>query len=65
MNKDLLPIENIISEVRQRVRVDLEHPIVIQPSQNTNVQAVVDVLNMLKDFAGSNISIAKQEEGGQ
>ncbi len=65
LNKELLPIEKIISEVRQHVRVDLEHPIVIQSSQNTNVQAVVDVLNMLKDFAGSNISIAKQEEDGQ
>ena len=56
-----LPIDQIVNKVRQRVRRHLDHPIAIHPDKNTDVQAVVDVLSQLSDFAGSNISIATKE----
>ncbi len=61
LNDKALPIEKIIHTIRQRVRNNLDHPIAIHPDKDTQVQAVVDVLSQLKDFAGSNISIARKE----
>ena len=61
LNDVELPIDQIVQKVRQRVRQHLDHPIAIHPDKNTDVQAVVDVLSQLSDFAGSNISIATKE----
>lgn len=65
LNDAELPLDKIISKVRQRVRNHLDHPIAIHPDNDTQVQAVVDVLSRLKDFAGSNISIATKEKSEQ
>ena len=65
LNDAELPLDKIISKVRQRVRNHLDHPIAIHPDKDTQVQAVVDVLSRLKDFAGSNISIATKEKSEQ
>ena len=65
LNDAELPLDKIISKVRQRVRNHLDHPITIHPDKDTQVQAVVDVLSRLKDFAGSNISIATKEKSEQ
>ena len=62
LNDVELPIDQIVQKVRQRVRQHLDHPIAIHPDKNTDVQAVVDVLSQLTDFAGSNISIATNEK---
>lgn len=59
LNKQALPIDSIISKVREQVRNNIDHPIVVQPKEGANVQAMVDVLNLLKGFAGNNISVAK------
>lgn len=65
LNDAELPLDQIISKVRQRVRNHLDHPIAIHPDKDTQVQAVVDVLSRLKDFAGSNISMATIEKSEQ
>ena len=65
LNDAELPLDKIISKVRQRVRNHLDHPIAVHPDKDTQVQAVVDVLSQLKDFAGSNISIATKEKSEQ
>jgi biopolymer transport protein ExbD len=59
LNKQSLPIDSIISKVREQVRNNIDHPIIVQPKEGTDVQAMVNVLNLLKDFAGNNISVAK------
>ena len=59
LNNQVLPIELIISKVREQARNNIDHPIVVQPKRGTDVQAMVNVLNLLKDFAGNNISVAK------
>ncbi len=45
--------------MREQVRNNIDHPIIVQPKEGTDVQAMVNVLNLLKDFAGNNISVAK------
>jgi len=62
LNKQLLPLDAIISKVRERIRNNIEHPIIVQPKEGTDVQAMVNVLNLLKDFAGNSISVAKPAE---
>jgi biopolymer transport protein ExbD len=59
LNEKELPIASIIVKVREKVRKNIDHPIVVQPGEGTDVQAMVSVLNLLKDFAGNNISVAK------
>ena len=62
LNDKKLSLNIIINEIRKKVRKNLDHPIVIKPEQGTKAQAMVDVLNLLQNFAGSNISIAKPEK---
>ncbi|MFK7793737.1 MAG: ExbD/TolR family protein [Gammaproteobacteria bacterium] len=61
LNEQQLPINAIILKVREKLRHNIEHPIVVKPEQGTDVQTMVNVLNRLKDFAGNNISVAKPE----
>ena len=61
LNEEQLDINTIIIKVREKVAKNIEHPIVVQPREGADVQAMVSVLNSLKDFAGSNISVAKPE----
>ncbi len=62
LNEKPLPIDIIMTSVREQVSKNIEHPIVVQPKEGTDVQAMVNVLNRLKNFAGNNISIAKPQE---
>ena len=61
LNEQRLPIDAIIIKVREQVRNNIEHPVVIQPKEGTDVQTMVNILNRLKDFAGNNISVAKPD----
>ena len=61
LNGKKLPLDTIISKMRTQVRKNIEHPIVVQPKEGAKVQAMVNVLNLLQDFAGNNISIAKSD----
>ncbi len=62
LNEAALPLDTIISKVRNRVRSDINHPIVVQPSASTKLQAMVNVLDQLQNFSGHNISVARPEE---
>lgn len=59
LNEKELPIEKIVQRVREQVRINIDHPVVVQPNKGADVQSLVKILNVLKDFAGNNISIAK------
>ncbi len=61
LNDKLLTLDEITKRLREKVRRDIHHPIVLQPEKGTSVQVLVEVLNPLKDFAGENISLAKPE----
>lgn len=65
LNKEELPIDVIIKKVREQVRNNVEHPIVVQPKEGTDVQTMVDVLNLLKNFSSDNVSIAKPVNNDQ
>lgn len=59
LNKTPMALNEIISLLRSKISNRPDHPIVIQPEKGANVQAMVDVLNMVKGFAGDNVSVAK------
>lgn len=61
LNEKTLTLNEIVSTVRNRVHMDINHPIIVRPEQGTTVQPLVDVLNQLQNFAGANISVAKSE----
>jgi len=59
INKTPMALNEIISLLRSKINNDPDHPIVIQPEKGTNVQAMVDILNIVKGFAGNSVSVAK------
>lgn len=61
LNDEKLPIDVIFIKLREQIRNNIEHPIVVQPKEGTDVQTMMNVLNRLKNFAGSNISVAKPD----
>tara|TARA_R110002049_G_scaffold13509_3_gene58790 strand:+ start:144777 stop:145181 length:405 start_codon:yes stop_codon:yes gene_type:complete len=61
LNEKPLPLDSIIGKVREQVRKNIEHPVIVQPEEGTDVQSLVNVLNLLKNFAGNNISVAKPQ----
>lgn len=60
LNKIELPLDEVIAKIRDRVRINVDHSIVVQPTNNTRLQSMVNVLDRLQQFTGNNISIAKQ-----
>ena len=62
LNKKPMPIEDIVTTLRSKVNSMPDHVVVIQPEYGASVQAMIDLLNLLKPIAGSNISIAKPVE---
>ena len=65
LNKQTMPLNEIMSALHNKISKDSSHPIVVQPEQGANVQAMVDLLNLLKVFSSENISIAKPPEENQ
>ena len=61
LNEKELPIKLIVKRIREQVRINIDHPVVVQPKEGADVQSLVKILNVLKDFVGNNISIAKSD----
>ena len=59
LNRQVMSLDEIISTLKPKVVKQPDHSIVIQPEQGSNVQAMVDILKLLKEFAGDNISITR------
>jgi len=59
LNKIPMALNEIISLLRSKINNDPDHPIVIQPEKGANVQSMVDILNIVKGFAGNSVSVAK------
>ena len=62
LNDDVMPIDVIISKVRNRIMLDRDHPVIIQPARGSRVQLLVNTLDKLEITAGANISLARPDE---
>ncbi|MEO0443748.1 MAG: biopolymer transporter ExbD [Pseudomonadota bacterium] len=61
LNKKALPLGEIINRVREQVRQDLDHPVLIKPVNDLPLQELLTVLDALSQFAESNISLVKDQ----
>ena len=59
LNDKEMRIVEIVSIVRERCRVNINHPIIIQPHEGVSLQSLVTILDQLNEFAGKNVSLAK------
>ncbi len=59
LNGKIMLFDSVVLNIRKQIHHDANHPIIVQPEKGANVQAMVDVLNSLKNFASDNISVAK------
>ncbi len=59
LNDKEMRMEEIISIVRERCRININHPIIIQPVEGVSLQSLVTILDQINEFAGKNISLAK------
>ena len=59
LNNRSLALDDIVSTLRNKINSNNSHAIVVQPEQGANVQSMMDILNIIKEFAANNVSIAK------
>ena len=59
LNDKEMGIEEIVSIVRERCRVNINHPIIIQPHDGVSLQSLVTILDQINEFADKNVSLAK------
>ena len=62
LNGQLVTLENLITDVRERMRLNSNHAVIIQPEGDLPLQALVTVFDQLKPFVGENLSLAKDEK---
>ena len=60
LNDKEMEINEIISIVRERCRININHPIIIQPHDEVSLQSLVTILDQISEFADKNISLAKK-----
>ena len=61
LNDIEMSLDEIIATIRDRVRINVDHPVIVQPTDTVSLQSMIDVLDRLQKFTGSNISLARQE----
>ena len=59
LNNKEMEINEIISIVRERCRININHPIIIQPHDGVSLQSLVTILDQISEFADKNVSLAK------
>lgn len=59
LNDKEMGIEEIVTIVRERCRVNINHPIIIQPHDGVSLQSLVTILDQINEFAEKNVSLAK------
>ena len=59
LNDKEMGIVEIVSIVRERCRVNINHPIIIQPHDGVSLQSLVTILDQINEFADKNVSLAK------
>ena len=59
LNDKEMGIVEIVSIVRERCRININHPIIIQPHDGVSLQSLVTILDQINEFADKNVSLAK------
>lgn len=62
LNEKPMPLDDIISAIKEQVRKQVDHSILIQPTSDLPLQQLVLVLDALKDVGGANISLVKDDK---
>lgn len=62
LNGDSLPLADIAGIVRERLRQDPEHPVLVQPVNDLPLQDLVHVLDRLKHLAGADVSLTREPD---
>ena len=61
LNNKQKDVEEIVAIVRERCRINTDHPIIIQPLKGVKLQSLVSLLDMINEFANENVSLAKED----
>ncbi len=62
LNGTSMQLDEIVMNVREKIRNDLNHPVLVQPEDTLPLQQLLTVLEPLKAIAGNNVSLATQVE---
>lgn len=59
LNNVEMEVTEIIATVRERSRINIDHPIIIKPYEGVALQSLVSLLDEINEFADKNVSLAK------
>lgn len=59
LNDTEMDVTEIIATVRERCRINISHPVIIQPYEGVALQSLVSLLDEINEFADKNVSLAK------
>lgn len=59
LNDAEMDVTKIIATVRERCRINISHPVIIQPYEGVALQSLVSLLDEINEFADKNVSLAK------
>jgi biopolymer transport protein ExbD len=59
LNDAEMDVTKIIATVRERCRINISHPVIIQPYEGVALQSLVSLLDEINKFADKNVSLAK------
>ena len=59
LNETKMELNSIVEIVREQCRKNVNHPVIIQPDENTSLQSLVTVLDEINEFANENVSLAR------
>lgn len=62
LNGKTMPLADIVQIVRERLRSDPDHPVLVQPVDDLPLQDLIHVLDELKNLAGAKVSLTKEFE---
>jgi len=62
LNDTETDLEEIVMLVRERCRVNADHPIILQPEEGVALQELVSLLDTLNEFADDNVSLVKADQ---
>ena len=62
LNDTKMELNSIIEIVRERCRINTNHPVIIQLDEHVSLQSLVTVLDEINEFANENVSLAREKK---
>lgn len=62
LNKQTMALDDIVVHVKEQLEYQSNHPVLIQPVDDLPLQELVEVLSVVGDVAGKNVSLVKGGE---